>query len=93
VGYILCQLDLAFSENKPFSIRYNVNNHAQQFMCHLYNMSGRECCKWLVKRLDENIRILQQFKINELIFGEKIKLKVYVNQHDFVSDIQTPSRS
>ena len=21
-------------------------------------------CKWLVKRLDENIRILQQFKIN-----------------------------
>jgi hypothetical protein len=26
-----------------------------------------------------------------MIFGEKIKLKVYVNQHDFVSDIQTPS--
>jgi hypothetical protein len=26
------------------------------------------------------------------IFGEKIELKVYVNQHDFVSDIQTPSR-
>ena len=25
-----------------------------------------------------------------MIFGEKIKLKVYVNQHDFVSDIQTP---
>ena len=24
-----------------------------------------------------------------MIFGEKIKLKVYVNQHDFVSDIQT----
>jgi hypothetical protein len=46
-----------------------------------------------VSCLDENIRILQQFKINELIFGEKIKLKVYVNQHDFVSDIQTPSRS
>jgi hypothetical protein len=28
-----------------------------------------------------------------MIFGEKIKLKVYVNQHDSVSDIQTPSRS
>jgi hypothetical protein len=29
-----------------------------------------------------------------MIFGEKIELKVYVNQHDFVSDIQlTPSRS
>jgi predicted metal-binding transcription factor (methanogenesis marker protein 9) len=26
---------------------------------------GRECCKWLVKHLDENIRVLQQFKINE----------------------------
>jgi hypothetical protein len=26
-----------------------------------------------------------------MIFGEKIELKVYVNQHDFVSDIQTPS--
>jgi hypothetical protein len=26
-----------------------------------------------------------------MIFGEK--LKVYVNQHDFVSDIKTPSRS
>jgi hypothetical protein len=28
-----------------------------------------------------------------MIFGEKIELIVYVNQHDFVSDIQTPSRS
>jgi hypothetical protein len=29
-----------------------------------------------------------------MIFGEKIELKaVYVNQHDSVSDIQTPSRS
>jgi hypothetical protein len=28
-----------------------------------------------------------------MIVGEKIELKVYVNQHDFVSDIQTPSRS
>jgi hypothetical protein len=28
-----------------------------------------------------------------MIFGEKIELKVYVNQHDFVSDIQTPLRS
>ena len=27
------------------------------------------------------------------IFGEKIEVKVYVNQHDIVSDIQTPSRS
>ena len=27
-----------------------------------------------------------------MIFGEKIEHKVYVNQHDFVSDIQTPSR-
>ena len=26
-----------------------------------------------------------------MIFGEKIELKVYVNQHDFVSDIQTPN--
>jgi hypothetical protein len=25
---------------------------------------GHSCCKWLVKRLDENIRILQQFEIN-----------------------------
>ena len=25
-----------------------------------------------------------------MIFGEKIELKVYVNQHDFLSDIQTP---
>jgi hypothetical protein len=24
-----------------------------------------------------------------MIFGEKIKLKVYVNQHDSVSDVQT----
>jgi hypothetical protein len=31
----------------------------------------RECCNWLVKRLDENVRIL-----------EKIELKVYVNQHE-----------
>jgi hypothetical protein len=30
-----------------------------------------------------------------MIFGEKIELelKVYVNQHDFLSNIQTPSRS
>jgi hypothetical protein len=27
------------------------------------------------------------------IFGEKIELEVYGNQHDFVSDIQTPSCS
>ena len=27
-----------------------------------------------------------------MIFGEKIELKVDVNHHDFVSDIQTPSR-
>ena len=26
---------------------------------------GRERCKWLVKRIDKNIRILQQFKTNE----------------------------
>ena len=26
---------------------------------------GRECCKWLVKCIDREIRILQQFKINE----------------------------
>jgi hypothetical protein len=40
--------------------------------CTSYNMRGsivsdithmRQCCKWLVKRLDENIRILQHFKI------------------------------
>jgi hypothetical protein len=55
---------------------------------------GRECCKWLVKRLDEEIRILQLTVKNKLmIFVEKIQLKVYVNQHDSVSDIQTPSRS
>ena len=56
-------------------------------ICTIYNMSGhivsdihtfiypiqhrRECCNWLVKRLDENVRIL-----------EKIELKVYVNQHE-----------
>jgi hypothetical protein len=28
-----------------------------------------------------------------MIFCEKIELKVYVNEHDFVSNIQTPSRS
>ena len=28
-----------------------------------------------------------------MIFREKIELKVYTNQHDFVSDIQTPSVS
>jgi hypothetical protein len=28
-----------------------------------------------------------------MIFGEKIKLIVYVNEHDFVSDIHIPSRS
>ena len=28
-----------------------------------------------------------------MIFGEKTKLKVYVNEHDFVSDIHIPSRS
>jgi hypothetical protein len=28
-----------------------------------------------------------------MIFGEKIELKVYVNQQDSVSDIQTPSHS
>jgi hypothetical protein len=28
-----------------------------------------------------------------MIFGEEIELKVYVNQHDFVSDIKTPSLS
>ena len=27
-----------------------------------------------------------------MIFGEKIELKVFVNQHDSVTDIQTPSR-
>ena len=26
-----------------------------------------------------------------MIFGEKIELKVFVNQYDFLSDIQTPS--
>ena len=36
-----------------------------------------------MKRLDENIRILQRFKINERYLMRK--LKVCVNQHDFVS--------
>jgi hypothetical protein len=36
---------------------------------------GRSCCKWLVKRLDENTRILQQFKINELYLVKKLNLK------------------
>jgi hypothetical protein len=47
-----------------------------------------------VKRLDENIRILQQFKTNEWYLMKELNLiKVYVSQHDSVSDIQTPSRS
>ena len=36
-----------------------------------------------MKRLDENIRILRQFPKNWMIFGEKIELKVDVNQHIF----------
>ena len=39
------------------------------------------------------MRILQKFKINEWYSVRKLNLKVYVNQHNFVSDIQTPSRS
>ena len=49
--------------------------------------------EWLVIRLDVNIGF-QQFK-NGMIFGEKIELKVYVNQHhfDFCTKIkQTPLR-
>ena len=38
-----------------------------------------ECCKWLVKRLYENIRILQQFKINELYLVRKLNF----HGHDF----------
>ena len=30
-----------------------------------YIPNNTDVIKWLVKRLDENIRILQQFKINE----------------------------
>jgi hypothetical protein len=30
-----------------------------------YNTADRECCHGLWERLDENIRIYQQFKIND----------------------------
>jgi hypothetical protein len=49
---------------------------------------GSECYTWLAKRHYSSI-----IEHKLMIFGEKIELKVYVNQHDFVSDIQTPSRS
>jgi hypothetical protein len=41
----------------------DIENRAREFVYSIQH--GRESYKWLVKRLDENIRILQQFKINE----------------------------
>ena len=72
-------------------IRYTNSSRRQEFVYLIQH--EHECCKWLVKCLDENIRILQQFNKNDgyLKFREKSELKVYVNQHDLVSDIQTPS--
>ena len=62
----LIQLRLSFQKLKPETLS------AQGMMgyclspTYIYPIQhGRECCKWLVKYLDENIRILQQFKINE----------------------------
>ena len=46
-----------------------------------YNATSRDILSVLyliVKRLDENIRILQQFKLMNDIFGEKIELR-YTN--------------
>jgi hypothetical protein len=44
-------------------------------ICILYPIQhGRECCKWLVKLLDENIRIIQLFKINEWYLVRKLNL-------------------
>jgi hypothetical protein len=56
------------------------------FLVEKMKIRSKNSTLWLklnkkLKRLVENIRILQH------IFGEKIELKVYVNQHDFVSDI------
>jgi hypothetical protein len=44
-----------------------------------YNTDGGRMLYSLSKRLDENIRIPQQFKIKWMIFGEKIKLKKLIN--------------
>ena len=41
----------------------DIENRTREFVYSIQH--GRESYKWLVKRLDENIRILQQFKINE----------------------------
>jgi hypothetical protein len=42
---------------------YKLESKAREVVCLIQHV--RECCKWLVKRLDENMRILQQFEINE----------------------------
>ena len=46
---------------------------------------GREYCEVLVIRMDVNVRIRRDR--NDFI-GEKMERNVYVNQQNFVSDIQ-----
>ena len=51
----------------------DIQTQAREFLNPIKH--GRQCCKWLVKRLDENIRILQQFKINKLYLVRKLNTK------------------
>jgi hypothetical protein len=64
-------------------------NHKVHQYCTIY--TTRTAVLYRINKRHESIRILQQFKMNEWYLVTE--LKVYVNQHDFVSDIQTPSRS
>jgi hypothetical protein len=45
-------------------IGYTKSSRRQEFIYPIQHNDSTECCKRLVKRLDENIRTLQQFKIN-----------------------------
>ena len=50
------------------------------------------CCEWLVKRFDENIHILQPFRIHDI--WREIELIAYTSQYQSVSaqHVPTPSR-
>jgi hypothetical protein len=76
---------------RPCCIRYTVQTRAEgERLYFWYNTDANGLYSlWNVS----TITFVFFNNLKWMIFGEKIKPKVYVNQHDFcISDIQTPSR-
>ena len=70
---------------RPCCIGYTNSRRRREFVYPIQH--GRECCKWLKKRLILGVHWRSNFK-NKRCLSRENQVKVYVNQHESVSHIQ-----